>query len=87
LGKKYLSKTPKLDTPFIFTMIQKCNKYGIAYELMCRLNYYDLKALVVEYDIQYLKEYLKQLESSRNAKLNREVIDASNEDILKMHGR
>lgn len=52
---------------------------------MCRLNYYDLLYLVVEYDIEAIKENLKQLEASRLQQRGVEVVDASNDQILAMH--
>lgn len=51
---------------------------------MCRLNYMDLLALVVEYDIESIEENIKMMNKSKNKK---EVITASNEDILRMHKR
>ena len=52
---------------------------------MKRLNYYDLLALVVEYDIEQVKEYLQQMRKQDSP--NTEIVSASNDDILKMHGR
>ena len=52
---------------------------------MKRLNYHDLLALIIEYDIENVKEHLRMLQKQKNDGLNREVKVASNEDILKMH--
>ena len=87
LSKK-LSTTGKASThnpPFIFTLIKKCKTYNIQYELMSRLNYYDLLYLVVEYDIEAIKDNLKQLEANRLQQQGVEVVDASNDQILAMH--
>lgn len=73
------------NPPFVFTLIKKCRTYNIQYELMCRLNYYDLLYLVVEYDIESIKENLKQLEASRLQQRGVEVVEASNDQILAMH--
>lgn len=52
---------------------------------MSRLNYYDLLYLVVEYDIDAIKDNLKQLEANRLQQQGVEVVEASNDQILAMH--
>lgn len=73
------------NPPFIFTLIKKCRTYNIQYELMSRLNYYDLLYLVVEYDIEAIKENLRQMEDNRRQQMGYEVVEASNDQILAMH--
>jgi hypothetical protein len=72
----------KSDTPPILATIRKCQKYGLSYELMCELNFTDLLAILVEFDIDNLKEYFKIMNRQ-----NPDVVEASNADILKMHGK
>lgn len=88
LGSKLApSKNEKDSTPFVLKLIITCQKYNIPYELMCRLNYYDLLYLVVEYQIESLKENLKLQAKARQDSMNVEVREATNEDILRMHPR
>lgn len=54
---------------------------------MCRLNYNDLIALIVEYEITKLEQYFKQLEKNRQSELGYDVVEASNDDIIKQHGK
>jgi len=53
---------------------------------MKRLNYRDLLALLVEYDIETLKEHLAAL-AAQKRQGSGPVREATNEDILKMHRR
>ena len=64
-----------------------CQKYQISYELMARLNYYDLLYLVTEHQILTLKENLRQIAQARQTANNVEVVEATNEDILRLHPR
>lgn len=82
LGEKIGIKKTKHAVSQILSLIKKCQKYGISYELMCRLNYYDLLAMVVEYDIDTIKENLALIK-----KKEMQVEDATNEDILNLHKR
>lgn len=66
-------------------LLKKAIGYNISYDLMKRLNYYDLLALIVEYDIENIREHLRQLQKQNDAKHGRNVKVASNEDILKHH--
>ena len=66
-------------SPFIFTLIKKCSKYKIPYELMCRLNYNDLLYLVVEYDISSMEQYLQQKTQMERNKRGIDVVDATPE--------
>lgn len=61
------------NAPFIFTLMKKCITYKIPYDLMDRLNYTDLLYMVVEYDIQTVKDYLRQKEQDRLQKRGVEV--------------
>jgi len=68
-------------------LIDKCQRYGISYDLMKRLNYTDLLAMVVERDIKVLEDHLRQRERDRQAANGVEVVEATNEDILREHGQ
>ena len=87
LNKLPHQNKPKHNTPFVFTLIRKCSEYRIPYELMCRLNYYDLIYLVTEYDISSIQDYLRNIENSQNQQRGYQIIDATNDMILKMHKR
>ena len=52
---------------------------------MCELNFNDLLALIVEYDIESVKEHFKAKQKSLNDKKGINVINASNEDVMRMH--
>ena len=54
---------------------------------MKRLNYTDLLAMVVERDIKVLEDHLRQRERDRQAANGVEVVEATNEDILREHGQ
>jgi len=73
------------SSPYILTLIKKCSKYNISYELMCNLNFYDLQYLIIEYEIENLQEVLRRKETERLSSLGLEVVDATDEDILRMH--
>lgn len=76
MNKKVPSGTGKpqaANAPFIFTLLKKCIAYKIPYDLMERLNYTDLLYMVVEYDIQTIKDYLRQKEQDRLSKRGVEV--------------
>lgn len=75
----------KSDSPFVYTLIQSCIRYKIPYDLMCRLNYTDLLGIVIEFDIDSQRDNLRFLEKERKQKLGYEVVEATDEDILKMH--
>lgn len=79
------AKTSQFNPPFVFTLIKKCQKYGISYDLMSTLNYHDLLYLVVDYDIDTIHEHLNTLEYKRREKQGIEIVDATNDQILMMH--
>lgn len=57
--------------------------YNIDYQLMIRLNYIDLKALIIEYDIENLEKYLRQKRQITQDQLGVEVREATDEDVKK----
>jgi len=57
--------------------------YHIDYQLMTRLNYIDLKALIIEYDIENLEKYLRQKRQITQDQLGIEVREATDEDVIK----
>jgi hypothetical protein len=57
--------------------------YNIDYQLMTRLNYIDLKALIIEYDIENLEKYLRQKRQITQDQLGVEVREATDEDVKK----
>ena len=73
--------------PFVFTLFQKCEKHGIPYALMCELNFNDLLALIVEYDIVAVKDHFKSLQNDRNEARGVVVRKATPEKVAQMHGR
>ena len=46
---------------------------------MCRLNYTDLLSLVIDYDIETIQNYLKELSRQKQAKAGIEITDATPE--------
>lgn len=50
---------------------------------MCRLNYNDLMALLIEYDIDEVNKNMKQLEQERQNANGVEIVNASNREIFK----
>ena len=54
---------------------------------MTRLNYYDLRYLIVDYDIEMLQDYLRDLARKQQEEQGIEVVEATNDMILKMHSR
>jgi len=73
------AKPQAVNAPFIFTLIKKCIQYKIPTDLMERLNYTDLLYMVVEYDIQSIKDYLRSKERERLNKRGVEVTQLSPE--------
>jgi hypothetical protein len=67
------AKPQAASAPFILTLIKKCNSYKIPYSLMERLNYTDLLYMVVDQDIDTIKDYLRQKEQDRLSKRGVEV--------------
>ena len=47
--------------------------------MMCRLNYTDLLYMIVEYDIDTVTKYLKQMAQLDRDKKNIEIVDATPE--------
>lgn len=73
------NKPQAVSAPFIFTLLKKCIQYNIPTNLMERLNYTDLLYMVVDYDIQNVREHLKRKEEARNAKRGVEVVELNQE--------
>jgi hypothetical protein len=80
--KLFKSKKTNQDTPFILLLLKKCESYNIPYQMMCDLNYTDLLALIIEYDIETIAEHYKQLERQRLQKQNIEVQDLNEESVV-----
>lgn len=68
-------------------LLQKCERYNIDYNLMCDLNYNDLKALIIEYDIQSVKEYFRSKQKDLDNARDVEIVDATDEDVARLHQR
>ncbi|MFH2116768.1 MAG: hypothetical protein ABII85_01850 [Bacillota bacterium] len=51
--------------PSILKIIERAIDHNIEYGLMKRLNFYDLKALMIEKDIKLYEERLEQMEKDR----------------------
>lgn len=69
----------------MLSIIKKSQQYGIDYNIMRQLNYQDLLALLVEYDIDAARDALRLLERERQVANGYEVVEATNEDILRLH--
>ena len=87
-----VSKIPKNEKPddgppYLFMLLQKCERYNIDYNLMCDLNYNDLKALIIEYDIQSVKEYFRSKQKALDNARGVEIVDATDEDVARLHQR
>lgn len=67
--------------PFLLMILKKCTFYRIDASLVYRLNYSDLLALIVEFDIQALKDYLYQKKDA--FKGEKEIVDVAPEDVGK----
>lgn len=52
---------------------------------MKRLNFTDLLALIIEFDIENLEESLRLLEDKKMPQRQSNVVEASNDDILRFH--
>ncbi len=82
------NKVPKKHrSPFVFSLLQKCQNYGIPYQLMCEINYNDLLALIVEYDISALKDHFKSKQKELEGNRGVNVIDANENQVANMHKR
>ncbi len=75
----------KSGPPSVLSIIKKSQQYGIDYNIMRQLNYQDLLALLVEYDIDAARDALRLLERERQVANGYEVVEATNEDILRLH--
>lgn len=65
--------------PSIITVVNKCIRHKISYELMERLNYTDLLYMIIDFEINEVKSYLANLERDRQSKRGVEVVEASPE--------
>ena len=79
-------KSASSDSQYIFTLLRKCEHYRIPYDLMCRLNYTDLLALVVEHDIATVEEYLRRTKQQSGAKPGVEVREATPQMAYRFFG-
>lgn len=87
---KLIAKLPtqyksKSGPPSVLSIIKKSQQYGIDYNIMRQLNYQDLLALLVEYDIDAARDALRLFARERLAASGYEVVEATNEDILRLH--
>lgn len=67
-------------------MIKKAINYGIDAAMMESLNYTDFLALIVEMDIDAVTDALKAKQQQIGAQRGYNIVEATNEDILRMHG-
>lgn len=65
--------------PSIITIINKCIRHKIAYEIMVSLNYTDLLYMIIDFEIQEVRNYLRDKENDRQSKLGIEVVEATPE--------
>ena len=71
----------------MISIIRKCQHYGVSYELMCRMNYQDLMALLIEYEIDDMQRILKELAQQHDAENGRVTVLASPEEATKFFGK
>ena len=67
--------------PFLLMLLKKCTVYKIDASIIYRLNYSDLLALIIEFDIQAIKDYLHQKKEIQKG--DKEVVDVVPEDVGK----
>lgn len=71
----------------VLRLIKRAMEYHITDQVMLRLNYYDLQAMIIEYDIHAQEQKLSQKESDRLSSRGIEKRHiASNSELLALHG-
>lgn len=79
-------KTPAV--PFSISIFKKCIEHNIDASLVKHLHLYDLQCLIFQFEIDRIKEYLKQKEQEELRKQGiGEVKNISGNDVLKFLGR
>lgn len=58
-------KSSEGTVPSVLKTIKRAQQHGIEYGVMRRLNYLDLQALIIEYEIENLQSELERRESDR----------------------
>lgn len=81
-------KTSSLAVPFSLSIFKKCVEYNIDFSLVKHLHFYDLQCLIIQFDINKVKDYLRQEEQKDlNKRGISSVKDISGNDALKFLGR
>lgn len=79
-------KTPAV--PFSISILKKCIDHGIDASLIKHLHLYDLQCLIFQFEIDRIKEYLRQKEQEELHKQGiSEVKNISGNEALKFLGR
>jgi len=71
------------SVPSVLKTIRRASQHGIEYNLMKRLNYHDLQAQIIEYEIQTLEAELRRREEERLSKAGVSRRKATPADIEK----
>ncbi len=72
--------------PSVFKTIQRAIDYNISYGLMERLNYEDLKAMIIEYTIRDFELEIQRREKDRLESKGINRRKATDEEIARLHG-
>jgi|GEM_PF-2077984 len=74
-----VDKEKNLGLPFILKVFKLCKRYGIEHEMIKSLSYNDLLALILDFQIDDYKQYLR---IQKQQKRDDEVIELSPEQAV-----
>lgn len=82
------SQNDSLTVPFSIRIFRKCIEYHIDPALIRHLHLYDLECLLIQFDIQKVKEYLDaEQKKSLKSQGIKEIKDIDGNEALKFLGR
>lgn len=84
-GERPKKSRDATDPPFILSLIQKAYTYGLEWNLMKKMKYHDLLALLIEYDISKVQEHLRQKEQQRQSQKGFTKVQANPKEVASMH--
>lgn len=90
LVKKLPDKPCKnsLAVPFSITIFKKCIKFRIDTALIKHLHFFDLQCLIIQFEIQEIREYLENEEKKKLQKRGiKDVKQISGAEAIKFLGR
>lgn len=79
-SKVYGNKSGGSDLPDILIVLKATTRYGISHEMIKKLSYNDLLAIIIDYQIQELREYLNNKNKQQG---NKEVIHLDVKGVTK----